>query len=134
MSLDTSFTSYLLKANYGLEGDEVAEVAGNLGFIGKVGSMATVMFIGSAMDLFGRKSLTIGGLALAGTCEIVKPLFKDVTALYILAFLTDIGTVPALNSPFPVDYVEKKSLGLLSAGYFLIGSQLATFVSATGAI
>ena len=112
----------------------MAKVAGNLGFIGKVGSMVTVMFIGSAMDLFGRKSLTIGGLAVAGVCELIKPLFKHVTALYILAFLTDIGTVPALNSPFPVDYVKKESLGLLSAGYYMIGSQLATFVSATGAI
>ena len=134
MSSETTLTTYLLKANYGLYGDDAAEVAGNLGFAGQCGSMATVLFIGPALDLFGRKPLTIGGLFIAGASMIAKPLFNHVLALYFLKVLTDVGSVPALYTPYPTDYVEKESLGLLSAGYFLICGQLATILSTSGSV
>ena len=133
-SFGTSFTTYLLKSNYGLQGDEVAEVVGNLGSVGKIGSMIAVALITPAMDLFGRKMLMIGGLALTGLALFAKPLFDHLTALYILTFLADVGIVPALHTPYPVDYVEKGSLGLLTAGYFFIMGQLGTLMSTSSAI
>ena len=100
MSLETTFTSYLLKENYDIHGDEVAEVAGNLGFVGDVGSVTMELLSGPIMDLFGRKSISVGGLAVASVAMFCKPLLRSLTGLYILKVLTNMGTVPLMFGPY----------------------------------
>ena len=134
MTLETAFTSYLLKDNYDIHGDRVAEVAGNLGFVGDIGSVSMELLSGPAMDIFGRKSISIGCLMMASFAMFSKPLLKSLTGLYILKLLTNIGTVPLFYSPYPVDYVAKDSLGLFSTSYCLLVSQCALMLSTSGAI
>jgi len=104
-SLETAFTSYLLKANYHIYGDETAEVAGNLGFVGDIGSIIMVVIAGPAMDIFGRKAISIIGLAVASGAMFSKPLLGGLTGLYIVKFVGSMGTVPLMHSPYPTDYV-----------------------------
>ena len=134
MALETAFTSYLLRESYDLHGDKVAEVTGNLGLVGDLGSVASELLSGPAMDLFGRKSLSIGGLVVASVAMIVKPLFKSISWLYILKLLTNMGIVPLMYSPYPTDYIARESLGLFTTGYLLIAAQFSTILSTSGAI
>ena len=106
MTLETSFTTYLLKANFGItNGDEAAKVAGNLGFVGDIGSLSADLFMGAAMDIFGRKYISIGGLFIASVVMFCKPLVTTLSALYVLKVFTNIGALPLLYSPYPVDYI-----------------------------
>ena len=134
MSLETAFTSYLLKDYYDIHGDRVAEVVGNLGFVGDIGSLAVGIFLGPAMDLFGRKSLSIGGLVIASVSMVAKPLFHHLPWLYFLKLLTNMGTVPLLHSPYAADYVAQESLGLYNTGFILVVTQLSGGLSIGGAI
>ena len=80
-------------------------MAGNLGAAGDVGSICAELVIGSVMDIFGRKTVSIGGLLMVSVVMACKPLLNSLTALYALKILTSIGVVPLLYSPYSVDYV-----------------------------
>ena len=80
-------------------------MAGNLGFVGDIGSISTELMIGSMMDIFGRKSVSVGGLFLVSVVMTCKPLLNSLAALYVLKLFTNIGAVPFLYSPYPMDYV-----------------------------
>ena len=110
-SLLTAFTLFLLEDNYGVEDSDAAKVLGNLGTVGDVAVVSTEFFIGYAMDLFGRKMLTISGLLLSGTATFCSPMPSDLTGLYFFRVMTVVGNVPMLNSPYVIDYVSKGSLG-----------------------
>lgn len=107
MSLDTGFTTYLLDAEFGITGDRAAIVAGNLGSVGDIGNISVELLIGSAMDLFGRKTITVAGLFVASIAVFFKPLIGSLAGLYVLKLFSSIGAVPLIYSPFPVDYIEK---------------------------
>ena len=113
----------------------MAEVAGDLGFVGDVGSVTMELLSGPIMDLFGRKSISVGGLAVAGVAMFCKPLLGgSLTGLYILKVLTNMGTVPLMFGPYSTDYVAKENMGLRTTGYFLVVSQSSTMLSGAGAI
>ena len=105
MSLETSFTSYLLKANFDMSNDKAAETAANLGFFGDIGSISTELLSGTLMDIFGRKTISVGGLFIASIVMFCKPLLGSLAGLYALKIVTNISTVPLMYSPYPVDYV-----------------------------
>lgn len=105
LTLEVSFTSYLLKSNYDIEGSRVAAVAGNLGFAAGVGVVCSEIFMGYALDLFGRKAITIIGMAIAGASLLSQPLPGTLYGLYVLRILSSVGVLPALYTPFSVDYI-----------------------------
>lgn len=106
-----AFTIFLLEDHYGVEDSDAAKVLGNLGTVGDVAIVSTEFFIGYAMDLFGRKMLTIFGLLLSGTATFCSPMPSSLTGLYFLRIMTVVGNLPSLNSPYLIDYVSKGSLG-----------------------
>lgn len=133
LCLEAAFTTYLLEDEYGLTGDRAAEVVGNLGFVGDIAVISTEFLIGYLLDLFGRKSMTVGGLLLAGVAMAAKPLPNRLIGLYLLKIVSCISILPTLYTPYTVDYVEKGSLGL-TTGYYSIINQAANIISTTGAI
>lgn len=105
LSLETTFTSYLLEENFDIEGEEAAKVAGNLGFVAAIAALSTEMILGYLMDLFGRKVLLVSGLALTCIGVILQALPKQLVYLYLVRIVTNIGVVPYLVSPYLVDYI-----------------------------
>ena len=55
-----------------------------------------------------------------------KPMVSNENCLYAFRILTNLGLVPMLYTPYSVDFVRKRSLGLLM-GY---NSMIATLSSA----
>ena len=106
---------------------------GNVGLIGDITSICTVFFFGYAVELFGRKKMLVGGLLVAGSAIICKPLPNSLLGLYILSVISSVAVIPVLYTPYTVDYVQKCSLGLIT-GYYNVLSQSATLVSTSGAI
>ena len=64
LSLETTFTTYLLEANFDIEGKEAAKVAGDLGLYAAVAALSMNLILGYLMDLFGRKLLLVIGLSV----------------------------------------------------------------------
>ena len=120
-------------ANFGISDDDTGKVIGNLGFIGDIGSVSSEFVIGSAMDLFGRKGITVFGLFVAGLGLAAQPLPSQIGWLYPLRVISCVGVIPALYTPYTVDYVKKESLGLLN-GYITIMSNIAGLICTSGAI
>ena len=89
--------------------------------------------MGYALDLFGRKKLTVIGLMISGIAIGCQPLPANLTGLYILRTIASIGILPVLYTPYTVDYIKKGSLGLIT-GYYTVIAQLASLVSTSGAI
>ena len=107
-SLENVFTTYLLLANFGIsDDDEEAKIASNLGFVGDLGAISTEIIIGTAFDVIGRKSVTVGGVLLVGLAMACKPLAGSLGVLYALKVASSIGIVPLMYSPYPIDYIEK---------------------------
>lgn len=95
--------------------------------------MSTEFFISYALDVFGRKVITVTGLSIAAISLMAQALPQKIVWLYIFRSLANIGCVAALYTPYNVDYVKKESLGLLSA-YFSIMATLSSFLTTSVAI
>ena len=106
LSLDTTFTTYLLKDDYDIDENDTAKVVGNIGLIGDITSICTVFFFGYAVELFGRKKMLVGGLLVTGTAIICKPLPNSLTGLYFLSVISSVAVIPVLYTPYTVDYVQ----------------------------
>ena len=133
LTLQTSFTTYLLEDVYHVDSSEVAKIAGNLGFFSDIGVLFTELTMGTAMDLFGRKGITVVGIILAGISLVCMPLPNALFGLYCIRLVSNMGIVPALYSPFSVDFIRKDSLGL-AAGYSTVVANLAGVIATAGAI
>ena len=121
LTLQTVFVTYLLEQVFNITGSETAKVVGDLGFVSEIGVLCTELFLGYSLDLFGRKRLTVIGLLISGVAIAMQPLPANLTGLYILRTIASIGVVPALYTPYTIDYVRKGSLGLI-AGYYTVNS------------
>lgn len=131
--METVFGTYLLEQHYDLDPDEAAIAAGNLGFVGDLGAVSSELFVGYALDLFGRKTVTITGLAVASFAVTMKPVPQHIGYLYILRFFTNVGCIPMLYTPYALDYVKHDSLGLY-CGYSQVMSTIANMIATTFAI
>ena len=133
LTLQTTFTVYLLEDHYKVTDDRAAKVLGNLGFMGDIASISSEFLVGYAMDLFGRKGPTVAGLVMAGLSTFAMPIPKKLGGLYCLRALTNIGSLPINGSPYMVDYVQKESLGRMS-GILALVSQASSIIATAGAI
>lgn len=87
--------------------------------------LTSVVFIGYLMDLIGRKKFIVGGLLMVCIFVFIKPMFKNENCLYTFRIFTNLGLIPMLYTPYTIDFVRSKSLGLLM-GY---NSMIAAFSS-----
>ena len=117
---------------FGTTGDDTARIAGNLGFTSDIGVIATEFSLGYAMDFFGRKTITVVGLFITALAVTFMPIV-NLPGLYILRIFSSVGVIPALYTPYTLDYVQKGSLGLVT-GYYTVLSQIASTISTTCAI
>ena len=70
------------------------------------------LLLGTSMDIFGRKGVSLVGFALASLALTMMPsCHKVYPGLLICRLLLAIGLLPASNSPFIIDYVDQASLG-----------------------
>lgn len=115
LSLQVSFITYLLEQHYHVADDDTASTLGNLGIVGDVASLSSELFLGTAMDLFGRKVPVVGGVFLAGIATFISPLPKRLTGLYFARAMADVGCIPYLWSPYSIDYIASESQGLFNA-------------------
>jgi hypothetical protein len=60
---------------YNLPKDQVGTVAGNCGFIAEIFVIGLDMVLGIIFDTLGRKTPTVFGFIMAGTCIIATPWF-----------------------------------------------------------
>ena len=116
-----------------MEDDDVSRLAGDVGFVSEIALLCTEFFISYAMDVFGRKVITVTGLTVAAMSLIAQALPQNIVWLYVFRSLTQIGCIAALFTPYNVDYVKKESLGLLSA-YYGIMAVLSSFLTTSVAI
>ena len=106
LSLETTFTTYLLEDNFDIEGKEAAKVAGDLGLYAAVAAVSMNLILGYLMDLFGRKMLLIIGLSVTSIGVACQPLPDQLAWLYVIRIATNLGVVPYLVSPYLVDYIQ----------------------------
>ena len=82
------------------------KVVGNLGFYADITVVLLDLVLGYLMDLFGRKALSLGGFAIAGGAQIILPLCGRIyPGMLICRIILSVGLLPALNTPFVLDYV-----------------------------
>ena len=133
LALWNSFTVYLLDDNFGIVDDKAAKVLGNIGFVGDIASASTELILGTLMDVFGRKAISITGLLVAGLASLSSPFPRRLIGIYCLRCAANIGILPLLWSPYSIDYVYGESLGLY-AGYGAIFMQVARMAASSGSI
>ena len=131
--LTSGFTSYLLQDHFDLEDAEAAEMVGDVGFVGEIASACTELVIGTLMDMYGRKFISVAGLLFSGVSTLVTPLPTRLIGIYCLRCTVNIGVIALVWSPFGVDYIHGASLGLFS-GYNTILKQTAGTLASSGAI
>ena len=125
--------SYLVYANFG-PNVNAGKIVGNLGFYSDISVVLLDLILGSLMDLFGRKYLSLTGFIIAGAAQIIIPFSKKIyPGMLICRILISVGILPGLNTPFVLDYVAQESLGLASAHINMI-SLFAQLLSTSGAI
>ena len=88
------------------------------------------LVLSSALDFYGRKTLTCTGLFVAGAGLICQGLPDHIGWLYLFNVITSVGTIPAAVSPYAVDYIKPESLGLL-ASYFTISDTVAGIITSS---
>ena len=82
-------------------------VVGNLGFYADITVVLLDLILGSLMDLFGRKALSLVGFAIAGVAQIIMPICPRIyPGMLICRILLAVGLLPALNTPLVLDYVQ----------------------------
>ena len=133
LALWNSFTVYLLDDNFDIVDDDAAKVLGNIGFVGDIASASTELFLGTLMDVFGRKAISVSGLLIAGLASLSSPFPRRLIGVYCLRCTANIGNMPLLWTPYSVDYVQRESLGLY-AGYGAIFAQVARMLATSGSI
>ena len=132
-SLISIFTIFLLEDQYGIADSEAAAVLGNLGTVADVVAFSTELFIGYAIDLFGRKMLSIAGVILAGTGTFCSPLPARLGGLYFFRVMITIGILPLHLSPYIIDYVKRESIGRALA-YLSVGATISSIFTSSVAI
>ena len=86
---------------------DIGKTIGNLGFYANLTLIVLDLFLGSSMDIFGRKALSLFGFFVASIALISMPLCRKVyPGLLICRLLLSVGLLPASNSPFVIDYVD----------------------------
>ena len=100
VTLQTSFTSYLLADHYGVEDSDAAAILGQIGFVGDLASVSAELFLGHVMDIMGRKWPSVFGLVLSAGAFICSPLPNKLYGLYICRCIGNIGYLPLIYSPF----------------------------------
>ena len=64
------------------------------------------LVLGSLMDLFGRKTLSLSGFIIAGGAQIIMPFCPQIyPGMLICRILIAVGVLPGLNTPLVLDYV-----------------------------
>ena len=133
MSLQAVFTNYLIRAEFPEKADDSGTITGNIGLVGCIASLVTGLFISYALDLFGRKNLTVSCLFLAGVTLACQPLPNHLPGLYILQILTSVLSYPMAYTPFTVDYIAQSSLGMFN-GYYSFLNTSAGVITSSGVI
>ena len=129
----TAFTSYLLDDRHNIRDQEAGRVIGNLGTTSDIFAVITGLFLGSLMDLVGRKLPSVAGLLISGTGTLLNPVPSNLLGLYFCRVMVNIGALPFLWSPYQVDYIKPQSLGLLSS-YMTVVAHLCTINASVVAV
>ena len=66
LSLQAVFTNYLIRAEFPSKADDSGTITANIGFVTTLVGLIVGVFISYALDLFGRKNLTVSCLFVAG--------------------------------------------------------------------
>ena len=103
-ALETSFTSYLLQEDFGVEDEDIGAILGEIGLVAEICTIVIVFFMGFILDIFGRKWPYVIGMATAGVCFISMPLPPHIRGLYFLRSLASMGLITIMSSPLQVDY------------------------------
>ena len=113
---------------------DAGQIVGNLGFYSDLTLIVLNVLLGTLMDIFGRKGVSLVGFTLASMALVMMPLCHRIyPGLLICRLILAIGLLPASNSPFIIDYVDDTSLGKAYAHINMI-SLLAQLLSTSGAI
>ena len=110
--LKTSMYSYLLAADYGVSKHDSATVAATLAFITDFVVIPFEFIFGGAMDMFGRKWMTVASLIFTGSTLVIVT-FGTVVYPYLLCFTMVLGVslVPIMLQPFWLDYIDPSTQG-----------------------
>ena len=104
LQVQITLLSYLI---YEISPDSnTGKVVGNLGFYADITVVLLDLVLGYAMDLFGRKTLSLTGFIIAGAAQIIMPVCPKIyPGMLICRILIAVGLLPALNTPLVLDYV-----------------------------
>ena len=101
----SSFAIYLLDDRHHITDKEAGRILGNIGTISDLVAIVSQLFLGSLMDLVGRKKPSIIGLLMASLGILFSPLPPNIPGLYVCHIMIQVGCLPFLWSPYSVDYI-----------------------------
>ena len=127
------FTSYLLEDRHDIVDAEAAKTLGNLGLFSDLGALSFNLFLGSLMDLIGRKLISVAFLGISGVTVTAIWIPKGLGGVYACRIINNIGLLPLSWSPYGVDYIKKESQGILGA-YMVVAAHIGAIMTSPMAI